>query len=99
MINIVKIKGLSMSPRLWPGDYLVVIRRPFFRIKVGDLVVVEQDKIGLLVKSVRSIKNNMVFLEGTHDCSVDSRHFGEVHSERVIAKAIYHFKKPRIKSD
>ncbi len=93
MIKIVKVRGASMSPEYLPGDYLLVLKRPFFRLKAGDNVIFEREGLGDLIKKVDKLSRKEAFLIGSHPSSVDSRHFGELPLKSIKGKVIYHIKK------
>ncbi len=93
MIKIVKVRGLSMSPEYLPGDYLLVLKRPFLSLKTGDNVIFEREGLGNLVKKVDKLSSKDAFLIGSHPSSVDSRHFGEIPIRSIEGKVIYHIKK------
>jgi phage repressor protein C with HTH and peptisase S24 domain len=62
MLNLFQVKGNSMHPALSAGD-LVVTRRSKAPV-VGDIIVVNDEKVGRIVKRVRSSNNGLVTLGG-----------------------------------
>jgi SOS-response transcriptional repressor LexA len=62
MLNLFQVKGSSMHPALSAGD-LVVTRRSKAPV-VGDVIVVNDEKVGRIVKRVRSSNNGLVTLGG-----------------------------------
>ena len=93
MIKILKVYGSSMSPEYLAGDYLLVLKRPFFKLKTGDNVVFDHEDLGRLVKKVNKLSDKDAFLIGNHPSSVDSRIFGNVPLKSIKAKVIYHIRK------
>ncbi|MGC8481010.1 MAG: nickel-type superoxide dismutase maturation protease [Acidimicrobiales bacterium] len=88
----VAVEGDSMAPTLLPGDRLLAQRAA--GLEVDDLVVVmdprQQDR--LLVKRVASINRAGVEVLGDNPgSSTDSRIFGIVPRELVIAVAKYRY--------
>ena len=95
MIKIVKVDGNSMSPEFQSGDYMIVLKKPFFRLRLGDNVLFKLGHMETMVKKIVRLESDQVFLEGSHNHSFDSRNFGYVLKKNIIAKVIYHAKKPR----
>jgi signal peptidase I len=95
----VAIEGASMAPTLLPGDWVLagVIRS----LSRGDVVVVEHPgRPGYgMVKRLTAVPGDVVagrllggdeyWVEGDHPRgSTDSRHFGPVRREALLAKAV-----------
>jgi nickel-type superoxide dismutase maturation protease len=83
-----------MLPVLCPGEWVLGLRRPA-RVTTGDIVVVDHpQRPGFrLVKRVIDRDATGLFLAGDNaGPSVDSRHFGPVPAEAVLAKLVlaYH---------
>lgn len=87
-IVIRTVKGHSMVPVLPPGT--TVIGLAFFRsILPGDVVVVGHEGREK-IKRVDEIKDDRIYLLGDHpETSTDSRHFGWVPIEMVIARIVW----------
>jgi len=89
-----KVTGKSLSPNYLEGDYLLVLRIPFFwhRLKAGDFVVFHHPVYGVMVKKLESSSNNgaELFVIGSHPESTDSRQFGPIPARWVIGKVIAH---------
>jgi phage repressor protein C with HTH and peptisase S24 domain len=80
-------EGLSMVPTYAPGERVIVKYGASY--EVGDVVLVDfKDRID--IKRVKQISGDQVFIEGDNTAvSVDSRQYGAVKNNRVIAKVIY----------
>lgn len=87
--GIAVVEGLSMVPVLSPGErVLVKYGSPF---AVDDVVLVQRpDQID--IKRIKRINGWDVFVEGDNiHVSIDSRHYGPVHTKNIIAKVIWRF--------
>ena len=80
-----------MSPFLKEGDYILVGRRPFFRVKKADTVVFFKEPQGMMVKKVESCSQKELFVRGLHPDSIDSRHFGAILKTQVFGKMLMSF--------
>ena len=87
-VTIREISGHSMMPVLPPGT-LVFGLKWFRNIKPGDVVIFlheGKEKI----KRVSELEENRVYLLGDHEeASTDSRQFGWLDIDTVIAKVIW----------
>jgi len=90
-IGFAKIVGHSMIPEFAPGERVLV--RYGAKYEVGDVVLIDfKERIDL--KRISRIVNDQVFVEGDNlAVSIDSRHYGSVRSDRIIAKVIYRLPK------
>lgn len=77
-LDVVEVRGRSMSPTLLPGDRLLIARRA---PRVGDVVVAAdpRDPHRELIKRVARMDPSGVDLRGDNaDASTDARGFGSV---------------------
>lgn len=80
------VEGLSMVPAFAPGDRLLVRYGASF--EVGSVVLVDRGE-RLDLKRVSRIEGEHVFVEGDNvAASTDSRHYGAVPHEAVVAVAV-----------
>jgi phage repressor protein C with HTH and peptisase S24 domain len=94
MLNLFQVKGSSMLPSLSAGDF-VVTRCPKASV-VGDIVVVNDEKVGRIIKRVRSTDNSSVMLSGDNPrLSSSSCDYAHQRSS-IIGKVIFRFKIPFI---
>lgn len=87
-LAIRQVKGHSMLPILPPG-ILVYGWQWFSKLKPGDIIIFlhnGKEKI----KRIKMIENNKLFVIGDHEGgSTDSRDFGWLEVDSVIAKIIW----------
>ncbi len=77
-LDVVEVRGGSMSPALLPGDRLLVVRRA---PRVGDVVVAAdpRDPRRELIKRVANLAAGRITLRGDNSAaSTDARAFGTV---------------------
>lgn len=81
--------GLSMIPTYAPGERVLI--RYGAQVAVGDVVLLRHmDRTE--IKRVKSIDTDGIWVEGDNDLvSTDSRTYGSVPSQAIIAKVIYRF--------
>ena len=96
MCNLLKVSGASLSPQYRDGDY-VLIAPPTLAggIRRGDVVVFHRPDTGqTTIKHVDHVlPDHTLFVLGTHEFSVDSRHFGPIARSTLLGKVIWHIKR------
>ena len=55
IFSLSKVKGKSMSPKFNEGDFILSIKKPFFRLKAGDAVLFYKTPYGKLLKEVKEV--------------------------------------------
>ena len=89
-----RVVGHSMVPIL-PPKTLVFGWRYFFRVRPGQVVVVEHDGMEK-IKRVEKIEADRVYILGDHpETSTDSRHFGWLSQDLVKAVVVWPRTSPR----
>lgn len=83
-----RVAGASMSPKLRPGQLLLAT--PLFRhVHPGQVVIVAhagKEK----VKRVERVLDDKVYVIGDNlDASTDSRHFGWLREDHVVARVFW----------
>lgn len=77
-----------MLPR-FPANKLVLGWGRFRKLQPGDIVILKHDGLEK-IKQITRIRKDYIFVIGTNDAkSTDSRQFGWINRESVIAKVIY----------
>lgn len=95
MIKLFKIQGHSLFPLLKEGEIVLGIKPLFcLHVKIDDFVVFSHQPIGTMIKQVRSIDENKVFVVGTSADSIDSRDFGTIDIRDITYKIL--FKLPKL---
>jgi signal peptidase I len=107
---VVRVEGESMVPTFLPGDVVLTVRRPWRRrVRAGDLVVVRFPGRGngYMIKRVAAVPGSglpgwdavdvpagQVYVVGDGPRSYDSRHFGPLPQERVVAHVVAQLSSP-----
>ena len=92
IFSLSRVKGKSMSPKFNEGDFILSIKKPFFKIKKGDSVIFYKEPYGKMLKDVKEVYKNSLFVLGTHPHSSDSRVFGKISKKDVEAKVLFKIK-------
>ena len=83
------VEGLSIIPTHAPGERVLVRYGSAFQ--VGDIVLVDRGE-RIDIKRVTRIEDGHIFVEGDNaEVSTDSRHYGAVPRDAVIAKVVRPF--------
>jgi len=81
------VVGTSMLPALRPG--YVIVGASFRRLRPGELVVIHHDGLEK-VKRIQQMRFTEVFVTGDNPAeSTDSRSFGWLPVDAVVAKVIW----------
>ena len=94
-LDVVEVRGRSMSPTLLPGDRLLVARLP---PRAGNVVVATdpRDARRELIKRVARVDASGVHLRGDNPAfSTDGRAFGALPSDAVTWRAVLRYWPPR----
>ena len=82
-----------MTPEYWSGDF-VLLMKPFWRrIKRGDVIVFRNQLYGILIKRIEKITDEGIYVVGTGENSLDSRRLGPVNPDAVQGKVIWHIRR------
>jgi signal peptidase I len=94
MFKILKVTGSSLSPLYREGDFVLVSKIPFLlnSIRVGDIIVFDQQDIGTMIKRVVEIypDSGGYFVDGIHKDSLNSHQIGLIKKRAIIGKVIWH---------
>ncbi len=90
-ISIFKVCGKSMEPKLKSGNYVIVVSVKISKPKVGDVIIIRSPgRDILMIKRISEIKKNRVYIVGDNkEQSTDSRYFGFVSFDRIVAKVLF----------
>ena len=93
MVKIFRITGLSMSPELNDGDYVLLtqlIKKP----KTGDIVVVDHPLYGHLIKRVVAVnQQGDLLLQGNQPSSLSSTQMGWITQKQYLGKCVIKFRR------
>ena len=84
-----------MSPALVQTD-TILVSKWIGKVKKDDIILLqnpqEKEKIHFIIKRVKDIKNNKIYVEGDNkNKSRDSRHFGWIDKSCIYGKMITRF--------
>lgn len=80
------VEGLSMIPTFTPGEKLLVSYGA--KVKTGDIVILTVEK-RMDIKRIVKIQENEIYVEGDNSqVSIDSRSYGPVNRDAIVAKFI-----------
>ncbi|MDD3324369.1 MAG: S26 family signal peptidase [Sulfurospirillaceae bacterium] len=89
MIKLFKVKGDSLYPLLKDKEVILALKvTSFFSFKIGNIVIFEKDGKAMM-KKVKRIEKDGVFVEGTSPYSADSRTFGLIPSCIITHKVLF----------
>lgn len=89
MIKLLKIKGDSLFPLYKNDEIVFCVKSVFFNLKADDIVVFRQEKYGLMIKKIKTIKDDEIFCIGTNPTSIDSRDFGFIKNSEILYKVLF----------
>jgi signal peptidase I len=96
MFQVIKVENDSLTPEYQEGDFVLVVKIPFFlrSIRPGDVVVFRQIAYGQMIKRVERLdaQGELIYVRGSHAESQDSRHFGPVPRGDLVGKVIWHIR-------
>jgi type IV secretory pathway protease TraF len=94
LLQVLRVRGLSLAPRYRDGDYVVISGLAMRHIRPGDVVVFEHPDYGRLIKCVEGIEpSGCVRVRGEDIDSIDSRLFGPIPPSSVLGRVVWHIKK------
>lgn len=87
MLRFYKVVGVSMTPTLYQGDYVLCLTWPLFRFKESQVVVVNHPKYQTIIKRIKHIKQisdkRSYWLVGDNPLSTSSQELGFVTQENI----------------
>ena len=98
MLQILKVTGESLAPEYQEGDFVLIAKIPFLlnRLKEDDVIAFRHPDYGVMIKRIAGLNpgKDQIFVLGTHEHSVDSRHFGTIQRSDLVGKVIWHLRQP-----
>jgi nickel-type superoxide dismutase maturation protease len=91
---VVRVSGPSMLPTFEHGDAVLAVRRGLRkRLRPGDIVVCRlppaaRGPDSLVIKRVRDVEDDRVFIVGDGPHSYDSRQFGPIAAGHVVGRVV-----------
>ena len=97
----VRVAGGSMAPTYKDGAWLLVRwftklpERNFSTGMIGKIYVIEKrERPGIfLVKRLKKVNDQMLWVEGDSQSSTDSRQWGWIYSDELVGQVIFALKK------
>ena len=84
--TIAHVRGDSMSPRLHDGQLKLFRRKPTY--KIGEIVLVDHPRYGLVIKQVAALTEMSVRLQGLNPNSVSEDSIGDVPLDRIAGRLV-----------
>jgi len=82
-----RVTGYSMVPSLGPGQ--IILARKSRKLRVGDVVVFRHRGLEK-IKRLHAVNDGRIHVRGDNkNLSTDSRHFGSLPIEHVVARVIW----------
>jgi nickel-type superoxide dismutase maturation protease len=98
MLQILKVTGESLAPEYQEGDFVLIAKIPFLlnRLKEDDVIAFRHPDYGVMIKRIAGLNpgQDQIFVLGTHEHSIDSRHFGTIQRSDLVGKVIWHLRQP-----
>ena len=79
-----------MTPNFHDNDLIICLKH-FYSIKVGDVVLIKDDELGVLIKRIKYIKDDKILIEGDNKEYPSKSYENEYNSNQVLAKVIFKF--------
>ncbi len=96
MVKIVKVVGDSMADEYLDGDFVLILKSPFFKyfIKQGRDVVFYRAPYGIMIKRIIKIdkESKSVDLTGINDNSLSRDLLRSVHYDDILGVVIKRFR-------
>ena len=90
--------GESLVFEYQEGDFVLIAKIPFLlnRLKEDDVIAFRHPDYGVMIKRIAGLNpgQDQIFVLGTHEHSIDSRHFGTIQRSDLVGKVIWHLRQP-----
>ncbi len=95
-IQFFKIRGQSMSPIFLPNNFVLVIKHPWQKFNVGDVILVNHQHYGKIIKRICTIETQhgktFFTLKSDNPQGVTTEQIGKTNKNQLIGKVIYQVK-------
>lgn len=88
-LRIYKVTGDSMSPAFFNDDYVIAINRRNAKYKIDDVLVLDHQEYGIIIKRVKEITKEKVLLTGDNPASVNETQIGWQSKNNILGKVIF----------
>ena len=79
-----------MTPKFYDND-LIICLRYFYSLKVGDVILIKTDALGVIIKRIKLIKEKKILIEGDNKEYPSKSYDHEYDIDQVIGKVIFKF--------
>lgn len=93
LLKIYRVQGDSMSPRYSDGDYVLLMRPLFGRLREGDDVIALHPSLGTIFKRISGFDGDGVRLQGLNPESTPAAVMGSLPPSQIRGRVILHFPK------
>ena len=79
-----------MIPNFHDND-LVICLNYFYSLKIGDVILIKTDELGVIIKRIKSVKEKKILIEGDNKEYSSKSYENEYSLDQVLAKVIFKF--------
>ena len=79
-----------MTPTFFDND-LIICLRYFYSLKVGDVILIKTDALGVIIKRIKLIKEKKILIEGDNKEYSSKSYENEYSLDQVLGKVIFKF--------
>ena len=79
-----------MTPKFYDND-LIICLRYFYSLKVGDVILIKTDALGVIIKRIKLIKEKKILIEGDNKEYSSKSYENEYSLDQVLGKVIFKF--------
>ncbi len=95
MLKILKVTGNSMADKYLDGDFVLILKSPFFKyfLKENKDLVFKREPFGVMIKSIVKIDKKMMTIDvkSLNKSGLDSKYLKDVPYSDVIGIVIKKF--------
>ena len=79
-----------MTPKFYDND-LIICLRYLYSLKVGDVILIKTDALGVIIKRIKFIKEKKILIEGDNKEYSSKSYENEYSLDQVLGKVIFKF--------